>query len=324
MTPLRLCAFALKFFNPRSFLVIPLALLIDLALGDPANRWHPVAWMGTAIAWTRRHAPRREPARQFFYGLSVVTAGALGCAAVGRALSKALGCLPTPLAIVAEAVALKMALSPRGLLAAGEAVRGPLATGDLDAARQQLSWHLVSRDTSALDEAQIAAATVESLAENLADGVIAPLFWYAAAGLPGALAHRFLNTADAMLGYRDAEREWLGKTSARLDDAVNFVPARLTALLIVAAAPLVGGSGRAAWHIWRRDAGLTDSPNAGHPMSAAAGALDVTLEKVGHYTLGAGLRPPCAADIRSAQQMIAVAALLAAGLFAAAGRVHRA
>jgi len=150
-----------------------------------------------------------------------------------------------------------------------------------------VSWRLVSRDTATLSATQVSAATIESVAENLSDSVVAPLLYYAVGGLPAAFGYRFANTADAMVGYRDEVYEWLGKAPARLDDLFNLVPARLAAALIVAAAPLTGESAGRAWRIWRRDAGKTASPNAGHPMSAMAGALDVELEKVGHYRLGA-------------------------------------
>ena len=156
----------------------------------------------------------------------------------------------------------------------------------------------------------MAAATIESLAENSSDSVIAPLFWYGVGGLPAALAYRYLNTADALLGYRDEELEWLGKSAARADDAVNLVPARLTALLIVAGAALAGGKAGSAWRIWRRDGGKTASPNAGQPMSAAAGGLEVVLEKVGHYRLGEGLAKPQATDIGRASRLLSLSLFL--------------
>lgn len=158
---------------------------------------------------------------------------------------------------------------------------------------------MVSRDTATLDTPRIAAATIESVAENSSDGVIAPLFYYAALGLPGAFVYRWLNTVDSLWGYRDPARQWLGKSGARADDVANWVPARLTAVLLMAAAWLFGDAGQ-AWRIWRRDAHLTASPNAGQPMSTMAGALGVELEKVGHYQLGAGLALPEAEDIRHA------------------------
>lgn len=121
---------------------------------------------------------------------------------------------------------------------------------------------------------------------------MAPLVSYLCAGLPGALAYRFANTADSMLGYRDAAREWLGKTPTRWDDLLNLVPARLTALLLIAGALLTGEDARRACRVWRRDRRNTASPNAGHPMSAMGGALGVELEKVDHYTLSGGDRKP--------------------------------
>ena len=315
----------------RALLIMGLALIIDL-LGDPPNRWHPVAWMGSAIAVARKRSPNQNNqsegiAAQFFYGAGLAVGGVLAMVGVGRLLAAVLKTLPFLPAIVLEAIVLKMTLSLSGLSKAGDAVRVPLERGDLPTARQQLSWHLVSRDTAELSEAQVTAATVESLAENTSDGVIAPLFYYTLFGLPGALAYRFLNTADAMLGYRDAAREWLGKASARLDDGANLLPARITAALFVLGAPLVALDGRMAFSMWQRDARQTDSPNAGHPMSAMAGALGVELDKVGQYNLGAGLGKPQARDIGRSMWLVRLASVLSVVFFGLAawlfgGRTH--
>ena len=285
-----------------------LALLLDQLFGDPPNRWHPVAWMGRGIAWGQRHAPgaHASPARQLAFGGGIVAAGVALTAGVGVMLTRLARALAAPGTLI-EALLLSTTLSLRGLDRAAQQVEDALRTGDLPAARHWLSWHLVSRNTDALDASQVAAAAIESVAENASDGVIAPLTWYAVGGLPAALAYRFINTADAMLGYRDPAREWLGKIPARLDDAANLIPARITALLIILAAPLAGGDLRRAWRVWRRDARVTASPNAGHPMSAMAGALGVRLEKIGHYTLGRDLRPPRAADIAPARRIISLA-----------------
>ena len=175
---------------------------------------------------------------------------------------------------------------------AAQAVASALARDDLNEARRLLAWHLVSRDTAILDKAQISAAVIESIAENTNDSIVAPALYYLLGGLPCALGYRFINTADALVGYRDIKHEWLGKVSARLDDLANVVTARLTAGLFIVAAHLAGEDAKRAWQIWRRDSGQTASPNAGHPMSAAAGALGVELEKVEHYRLGAGGRGP--------------------------------
>lgn len=293
-----------------------LALALDLLLGDPPNRWHPVAWMGAAIAAARRRAPRRGRGLPLAYGAALVIGGAAAMAGMGCLLERLLDRLPVPLRWLATAGLLKTAVGLRGLGRAATEVQTALGSRDLPEARRLAAWHLVSRDTSVLTGSQVAAATVESVAENSSDGVIGPLLYFALGGLPGALAYRWVNTCDSMLGYRDPEREWLGKAPARLDDLLNLLPARLTAALITLAAWLAGDDAPNAWRIWRRDAGATESPNAGHPMSAMAGALGVELEKVGRYRLGAGQRPPQAADIGRSIRLMHLAAVLGAGLLA--------
>ena len=192
---------------------------------------------------------------------------------------------------------LKTTLSVRGLNAAALEVERALRDGDVANARRLVSWHLVSRETGQLDDAQVAAATIELVAENTSDAIVGPLLYYLIAGVPGAMAYRYVNTADALLGYHDPTHEWLGKGAARLDDLLNLIPARLTGLTFVLLRPR-------AWRVWWRDAGKTASPNAGHPMSAMAGALDVVLVKAGHYTLNDGARPATADDIRRARHLM--------------------
>lgn len=296
--------------------VLCLALLLDLLRGDPPNRYHPVAWMGAVLGLAGRYAPRRGRLAPLVYGAGVVAGGAAISAGLGRALAQAAGRLSAPWSWLAEAGLLKTAVALRGLSRAAGAVEAALAAEDLPAARHLLGWHLVSRETAGLTGAQVAAAAIESVAENASDGVVAPLFYYALGGLPAALAYRFVNTADAMWGYRDPAREWLGKVPARLDDLANLPPARLTAVLLVLAAGLAGGDPGRAWRVWRRDRGRTASPNAGQPMSAMAGALGIELEKVGHYRLGSGQRPPAPADIRRSVRLVRRAAVLALLLFA--------
>lgn len=307
----------------RKSLTVLSALMLDAAVGDPPNRYHPVAWMGTAIAAAQRHAPRAGRLAPLVYGAGIALGGTLAVGALGRGIAWALGHLPAALGLLAEAWLLKTTFAMRGLASAAREVQAALEAGDLPEARRLVSWHLVSRDTSKLDESQIAAATVESVAENTSDGVVGPWLYYLLGGLPAALAYRFINTGDAMLGYRDAAREWLGKVPARLDDLINLIPARLTALVLVAAAWLAGEDVRAAWRIWRRDARRTASPNAGHPMSAMAGALGVELEKVGHYRLGEGQRKPRAADIGRAIRIMRLATAIAAGGMMLAALVTR-
>ena len=296
-------------------LFVPLiALLFDLATGDPPNRYHPVAWMGAFIQAGRRRAPQRGRLWSLAYGAFLSIGGGMAVALVGRLLERLLLFLPIPYRWLAAAGLLKTTVSLRGLARAAAEVQSELEGGDLPQARRLVAWHLVSRDTSMLTESQVAAAAIESVAENASDGIIAPLFFYLLGGLPGSLAYRWVNTCDSILGYRDAEREWLGKVSARLDDLHNLLPARLTAALLAATSILNGGDAGNIWRIWRSDAGATESPNAGHPMSVAAGALGVELEKTNHYKLGAGQRPPTAADIGWAISLMRGAMAVGAGL----------
>ncbi|MEL6407089.1 MAG: adenosylcobinamide-phosphate synthase CbiB [Chloroflexota bacterium] len=280
------------------------AVLLDVTVGDLPNRCHPVAWMGTAIYWLREHAPQRG---KFVYGGLIVWGGAVVVWVSTTLVIRVIEHLPPPLSTVMQAWLLKTTFSLQGLNNAAQEVETALHNDDIVEARRLLSWHLVSRDTSTLNPSQVAAAAIESIAENTSDGVIAPLFWYGIGGLPAAMTYRYLQTCDSILGYRDAEREWLGKISARTDDVLNLIPARITGVLLVLARPR-------AWHIWRRDAHLTASPNAGHPMSAMAGALDVELEKVDHYRLNANAPAPQTDDIRRSRHWMLVVVGMFVGL----------
>ena len=304
--------------------LLALAVALDLLVGDPPNRWHPVAWIGRLIALARARAPR-APEDLALYGtfLILIVAGlAAGGALIAQAL---LGELPGPAAALAQAWLLKCSFSLSALFAAVEIVRGHLVAGDLEGARRQVAWHLVSRDTTGLDEGAVASAAVESLAENLTDGVVAPLCFYVvgtalggvAGGLALAWAYRAVNTADAMIGYRRDELEYLGRATARTDDVANYVPARLAAAALVAGAWLVRESAEGAARVLRSDGRRTESPNAGLTMAAMAGALGVTLEKHGHYRLGAG-PPPAPAAIDRAMRVARWTVALCVGLAALA------
>lgn len=265
-----------------------LALALD-ALGEPPARVHPVVWMGHYLKWARKGWKAETPTSQLLEGAAGWALGAGLTAGAGYAASRAPWYM--------HGVLLKPLLARRALFAAVGEVGAALEKDDLPEARRLLAWHLVSRDTSELSAAEVAGAAIESLAENLSDSVVAPLLAYRVGGLPLAAAYRLTNTADAMWGYRVGELEYAGKTAARVDDLLNLAPARLTAACALIAA---GGRG---WRVWARDRHRTASPNAGHPMSAFAGALSVQLDKRGVYVLNAGGREPGAADLRRATRL---------------------
>jgi adenosylcobinamide-phosphate synthase len=267
--------------------------------------------MGRAIATGRRGLSRGGRVRLVIAGGLLILAVAAAAAAGGAAVSATAQRLGAAAPFV-EGAALSLLLSLRGLIAAARAVAAPLAAGDLAAARAAVGLHLVSRPTAALAPDEVASAAVESVAENLTDAFVAPVCFYLVFGLAGAAAYRAVNTADAMIGYRDGTLEWFGKVAARLDDALNFVPARIAALGLVGAAVLAREDARGAWRVLRRDGGRTASPNAGRTMAAMAGGLGLTLAKRGAYRLGDG-RPPAASDIARAVRVFAWAAALTFG-----------
>jgi adenosylcobinamide-phosphate synthase len=289
------------------------AIVLDFTVGEPPNALHPVVWMGRLLRALRRLAPP-DHAGAFVWGCLMALTGPLVFGGAAWLILRALA--PWPIAQLAvEIYLLKSAFAWRALGAAALVVQRALAAGDLSTARVALR-SLVSRDPSTLSPALVAAAAVESVAENTSDSLVAPLFYFLVGGVPAALAYRACNTLDAMIGYH-GETEWLGKAAARLDDAANLVPARLTAALLVAASAAVGAAPRAALRVWLRDGGRTESPNAGRPMAAMAGALGVQLEKVGHYRLGEDGALPSAAAIARAVTIMNVASAFAAVAVAA-------
>jgi adenosylcobinamide-phosphate synthase len=264
-------------------MILALAIALDLALGDPPNALHPVAWMGKVLSFMERGSKVHSPPAQFLYGL------------VMTVLTMALFVIPTyyilmylkglnlVACIIVAAVLLKSTFSIKGLRRTALKVKGFLQENKLDEARYELR-SLVSRNRD-LPKPLLVSATVESVAEGTGDSLVAPLFYFLLLGVPGAVGYRVVNTMDAMIGYH-GKYEYLGKFASRLDDVLNFIPSRLTALLLVLAAFVMKKNGYNSWQTALREHTRTESPNAGWPMAAMAGALDVRLEKAGHYQLG--------------------------------------
>jgi adenosylcobinamide-phosphate synthase len=258
--------------------------------------------MGRLLEWLEARTPRHETGR-LIYGIGVALAVPLGWAGLARALERF---APWPL----HALALKPAFAGHALLDAGARVEAALDRCELEPARYELR-SLVSRPTASLNASLVAAAAIESMAENMVDSWLAPLLAYSLFGLSGAYAYRAINTADTMWGYRNDRYERLGKAAARVDDVVNFIPARLGALVLCCVA---SARWKSALETWRRDGGLTASPNAGQTMACAAGALGLRLEKPDHYVLNASAPPPGTASIARGRELVARGMWLAAAL----------
>jgi adenosylcobinamide-phosphate synthase len=285
--------------------ILALAIAIDMAMGDPPNAFHPVAWMGKVISLLERGGLKLNQAGQLIYGTGMTLFTAALFVIPVYFLITYLHDLNQVAYIIVTGVLLKFTFSIRGLRHAAMKVRRLLQEDKLDKTRFELRA-LVSRDTKDLDEPLLVSAAVESVAEGTCDSLVAPIFYFLLLGVPGAIGYRAVNTLDSMIGYH-GKYEHLGKFAARLDDILNFIPARLAALLLVLAAA-TKRRGRDAWKTALKEHVRTESPNAGWPMAAMAGALNVRLEKVGHYILGEGRTTPVLESIDSAVKLFSVAA----------------
>lgn len=271
-----------------------LGVALDLCLGEP-RRWHPLVGFGRWARFIERCLHRGPSKRQGVLAWCLAVLPIVGAFMMMRAI--------TPMAgrWLLDGLALYVALGLRSLIEHVVPVGRALQQQDLPAARQAVQ-HIVTRDCAVLDEAGVATAAVESALENGSDAVFASLFWFALAGAPGVLLHRLSNTLDAMWGYRTPRYRHFGWAAARLDDVLNWLPARATALSYA----LCGRTGR-AWHCWRTQAPQWDSPNAGPAMAAGAGALNLRLGGAARYhgrlewrpVLGEG-KPPGATDVQRA------------------------
>jgi adenosylcobinamide-phosphate synthase len=288
-------------------LALVAALVLDLVFGEPPNRVHPVVWLGSAIGKGRDWALAAGGPSQLGRGAFVAIAACAAAALFAEALVRPLAAWPWA-SLALTALVLKPLFAVRALRDAAFAVRDALVRGDLPRARAALS-SLCSRDAASLGAPSLCAAAVESLAENASDSIVAPFFYYTVFGLKGAAIYRAANTLDAMIGYH-GKLERVGKFAARLDDALNLVPARFTALLLLVAG--VGTAGvRRGFAVLLRDGGRTESPNAGRPMAAMAGILGVELAKENAYRLGDPLRPIETRDITVAWRLVLRATILA-------------
>jgi adenosylcobinamide-phosphate synthase len=290
---------------------LALGAAADLLLADP-RRGHPVAGFGRTAAALERRVWRDSRATGVAYTLALVT----GATGAGATLHRATRRHPVARA-VATAAATWTVLGGTSLGRAAEHMSTTLSSADLPGARAALPA-LAGRDPSALDEHELVRATVESVAENTADAAVAPLFWGAVAGLPGLLGYRAVNTLDAMVGHRSLRYERFGWASARLDDVANWLPARLTAALIVACAPVAGGSAVGALRSWHRDGAAHPSPNAGRCEAAMAGAIGVRLGGRNVYDSRVEERPPLGEGPRPGTADIARAVRLSRTVWLAA------
>ena len=288
------------------------ALLMEAVVGYPdrlvRSIGHPVTWIGRLIGALERHcnSDTAEPVQRRALGIITLLLVVTIVAVVAFVIER--GLLLLPFGLIGVGFLASTLIAQRSLHEHVAGVADALEKAGVEGGRQAVS-HIVGRDTEALDEAGIARAAIESLAENFSDGVVAPVLWMLIAGLPGAAVYKAINTADSMIGHRTSRYQAFGWAAARVDDLVNLPASRLSALLIIAAAAVTKeASASAAWRAVRRDARHHRSPNAGYPEAAMAGALGLALAGPRNYGgvpvddafMGNGRRAAAASDIRAA------------------------
>jgi adenosylcobinamide-phosphate synthase len=269
-----------------SVFIFTFAFLIDLVLGEYPDRIHPTIGIGKIILYLKKKAkhanPRIEKANGVLMALSIMLIVALPVGVLLLWLRLSFGSIPY---IIAGGVLFKATFAIRGMGQYTKPIAAALKKNDIAEARKWLPY-IVRRDPNSLNERQIISAAVESIAESTTDGITAPFFFFAIFGVPGAFAYRVINTLDSMVGYKNEEYKNIGWFSAKMDTITNFIPARLTAYLMVPSSLMLGENWRESWRILQRDKHKTASPNAGYTISAMAGALNIQLEKQGYYKLG--------------------------------------
>ena len=266
-------------------IVAIVAFLTDALLGDPHSKFHPVVLIGNLISLLEKILRRDldSPVLKIFKGGVLVCIVVTGSLLVGFGIETLTNDIPSLAArIFIQAFILSFMISPRSLADAAREIYFLLERENLALARDKVGW-IVGRDTQNLNEAEVARATIETVAENTVDGIISPLFFFALGGLPLAVAYRAVNTMDSMLGYKNEKYIYFGRVAARLDDVANFIPARMTAMLFICAAMILQLDYRNAFNMMKRDAKKHPSPNGGWAEATVAGALNIRLGGMNYY-----------------------------------------
>lgn len=276
----------------ESIIVVISALILDFLIGDPKNKFHPTSWIGSLIAKIVPVVKNEFPKKEKLGGIILVI---LVTSIVSTLLvllnlgiqSISIEFLGMVVSIIVSIILLKTTIAIRGMEKHAMAVMYSLDQNDLDAARNNLSM-IVKRNTKNLDKNHVLSGTLESISENTVDGVTGPLFYFSFFGIIGAFVYRIVNTIDSMIGYKTSIFQNVGWFGANCDKVLNYLPARITSMMMVLSAMILGHDWKKSYKIMRRDGKNTESPNAGYPMAALAGALGTQFEKINHYSVGEG------------------------------------
>ena len=303
----------------ESITIIGFAIMLDLIFGDPKNRYHPTAWIGNFIGNLVPLFKNENVNLEKFGGILIVL---ISTAVVGillitlnLKLDSIIGneFVNIIVIIVVSAILLKTTIAIRGMEKHALAVTNALENDDIDEARVNLAM-ITKRKTKNLDKNHILSGVLESISENTVDGITGPMFYFALFGLPGAFVYRVINTIDSMIGYKTEMFKNLGWFGANCDNVLNYIPSRLTAMTMVLGAMLLRHDWKNCYEIFKRDGKKTDSPNAGYPMAALAGALGTKLEKIEHYSLGTDIQEITSKKVKDAIALMKITSLLFYGI----------
>ena len=302
----------------ESVVIVAFALLLDFLVGDPKTKYHPTAWIGKLVAslvpFTKSNSVRKE----LIGGILLVSVIVVTVCIVLVVLDIGISLLTIDIvslivSIAVGSILLKTTIAIRGMQKHALAVVDAVEKGDLGSARNHLSM-IVKRDTKNLDKNHILSGVLESVSENTVDGITGPLFYYAIFGLPGAFVYRAINTVDSMIGYKTTLFKNVGWFGAKCDTVLNYIPSRLTALVMILGALILGYNWKESLYIMKRDSRKLESSNAGFPMAALAGALGTKLEKMNYYTIGNGSIEFTKSHIISAVTLMKVSSILFCGI----------
>ena len=302
----------------ESILVVAFALGIDFAVGDPKNRFHPTAWIGKFIGKLVPIAKNDSDKTEKFAGVVIVLVVSGIIVIILVLLQIGLELITVDIfsliaVVVISGILLKTTIAIRGMEKHAISVVQSLENNDIDLARDNLSM-IVKRSTKNLDKNHILSGVMESVSENTVDGITGPLFYFAIFGLPGAFVYRVINTFDSMIGYKSDMFKNLGWFGANCDKILNYIPARITGLVMILSSAMLGYNWKSSYQIMKRDGTKLESPNAGYPIAALAGAIGTKLEKINHYSIGNGNLELTKQHIHSAIALMKVTSILFCGI----------
>ena len=303
----------------ESIIIVISALILDFIVGDPKNKFHPTSWIGSLIAKLVPIIKNKSPQKEKLGGIILVILVTSIVSTLLMFLNIVIQNIPIELlgiivSIIVGVILLKTTIAIRGMEKHAMAVIESLEQNDLEAARNNLSM-IVKRNTKNLDKNHVLSGTLESISENTVDGVTGPLFYFAFFGILGAFNYRIVNTIDSMIGYKTSIFRNVGWFGANCDKILNYLPARITSILMVLGAMILGNDWKKSYKIMRRDGKNTESPNAGYPMAALAGALGTRFEKINHYSVGEGDIQLTKAHLRSAISLMKITSILFCVIF---------